>query len=393
MDFQLDKQHEMARRLFKEFAETEVKPMAIEVDENEQFPSENVAKMQKLGFMGIPVPKEFGGQGCDTLTYAMCVEELSKVCATTGVIVSAHTSLCVDPIMTYGTPEQKEKYLKPLASGEKLGAFGLTEPGAGTDAQGVQTRAVFDAETNEYVLNGSKCFITNGKEADVYIIIAYTEIATDAKGRKKKKFSAFIVEKGTPGFTFGTKENKMGIRGSSTYELIFQDCRIPKENLLGPAGKGFAIAMHTLDGGRIGIAAQALGIAEGALERTIEYVKERKQFGRRIGDFQNTQFQLAEMATKVEAAQLLVYKAAAKKSEFQANPKSGISYSVEAAQAKLFAAEVAMEVTTKAVQLFGGYGYIREYEVERMMRDAKITEIYEGTSEVQRMVISANLLK
>ncbi len=393
MDFQLDKQHEMARRLFKEFAETEVKPMAIEVDENEQFPSENVAKMQKLGFMGIPVPKEYGGQGCDTLTYAMCVEELSKVCATTGVIVSAHTSLCVDPIMTYGTPEQKEKYLKPLASGEKLGAFGLTEPGAGTDAQGVQTRAVFDAETNEYVLNGSKCFITNGKEADVYIIIAYTEIATDAKGRKKKKFSAFIVEKGTPGFTFGTKENKMGIRGSSTYELIFQDCRIPKENLLGPAGKGFAIAMHTLDGGRIGIAAQALGIAEGALERTIEYVKERKQFGKRIGDFQNTQFQLAEMATKVEAAQLLVYKAAAKKSEFQANPKSGISYSVEAAQAKLFAAEVAMEVTTKAVQLFGGYGYIREYEVERMMRDAKITEIYEGTSEVQRMVISANLLK
>ena len=393
MDFQLDKQHEMARRLFKEFAETEVKPMAIEVDENEQFPSENVAKMQKLGFMGIPVPKEFGGQGCDTLTYAMCVEELSKVCATTGVIVSAHTSLCVDPIMTYGTPEQKEKYLKPLASGEKLGAFGLTEPGAGTDAQGVQTRAVFDAETNEYVLNGSKCFITNGKEADVYIIIAYTEIATDAKGRKKKKFSAFIVEKGTPGFTFGTKENKMGIRGSSTYELIFQDCRIPKDNLLGPAGKGFAIAMHTLDGGRIGIAAQALGIAEGALERTIEYVKERKQFGKRIGDFQNTQFQLAEMATKVEAAQLLVYKAAAKKSEFQANPKSGISYSVEAAQAKLFAAEVAMEVTTKAVQLFGGYGYIREYEVERMMRDAKITEIYEGTSEVQRMVISANLLK
>ena len=393
MDFQLDKQHEMARRLFKEFAETEVKPMAIEVDENEQFPSENVAKMQKLGFMGIPVPKEFGGQGCDTLTYAMCVEELSKVCATTGVIVSAHTSLCVDPIMTYGTPEQKEKYLKPLASGEKLGAFGLTEPGAGTDAQGVQTRAVFDAETNEYVLNGSKCFITNGKEADVYIIIAYTEIATDAKGRKKKKFSAFIVEKGTPGFTFGTKENKMGIRGSSTYELIFQDCRIPKENLLGPAGKGFAIAMHTLDGGRIGIAAQALGIAEGALERTIEYVKERKQFGKRIGDFQNTQFQLADMATKVEAAQLLVYKAAAKKSEFQANPKSGISYSVEAAQAKLFAAEVAMEVTTKAVQLFGGYGYIREYEVERMMRDAKITEIYEGTSEVQRMVISANLLK
>ena len=384
MDFSLDKKHEMARTLFRDFAENEVKPLAQEVDETEVFPQGTVDKMAKFGFMGIPVPKEYGGQGCDPLTYVMCVEELSKVCGTTGVIVSAHTSLCIDPIMTYGTEEQKQKYVKPLATGEKLGAFALTEPGAGTDAQGAQTKAVLDGD--EWVLNGSKCFITNGKVADVYIVIAITSVTEDKRGRKKKNFSAFIVDKGAPGFSFGTKEKKMGIRGSSTYELIFEDCRIPKENLLGPEGKGFPIAMHTLDGGRIGIAAQALGLAEGALETTIEYVKERKQFGRSIGQFQNTQFQLADMATKVEAAKMLVYKAAMAKATQK-------TYSFEAAQAKLCAAEVAMEVTTKAVQLHGGYGYIREYDVERMMRDAKITEIYEGTSEVQRMVISANLLK
>ena len=388
MDFTLSKQHEMAGQLFKDFAENEVKPLAQEVDEQHRFPRETVEKMAKYGFLGIPVPKEYGGQGCDILTYAMCVEELSKVCGTTGVIVSAHTSLCVDPILTFGTEEQKQKYVVPLAKGEKLGAFGLTEPGAGTDAQGQQTKAVLDGD--EWVLNGSKCFITNGKEADVYVIFAVTG-KIEKRGRMMKEISAFIVEKGTPGFTFGTKENKMGICGSSTYELIFQDCRIPKENLLGAQGKGFNIAMHTLDGGRIGIAAQALGLAEGALETTINYVKERKQFGKAIGQFQNTQFQLADMATKVEAAKLLVYKAARKKDEYKTNPK--ISYSFEAAQAKLYAAEVAMEVTTKAVQLHGGYGYIKEYDVERMMRDAKITEIYEGTSEVQRMVISANLLK
>ena len=388
MDFMLDKQHEMVRTLFKEFAEKEVKPLAQEVDETEVFPRVTVEKMAKAGFMGIPIPKEYGGQGADVLTYAMCVEELSKVCGTTGVIVSAHTSLCCDPILTFGTEEQKQKYLVPLAKGEKLGAFGLTEPGAGTDAQGVQTKAVLDGD--EWVLNGSKCFITNGKEADVYVIFAVTGMI-EKRGKMMKEISAFIVEKGTPGFTFGTKENKMGIRGSSTYELIFTDCRIPKENMLGAQGKGFNIAMHTLDGGRIGIAAQALGLAEGALDRTVEYVKERKQFGRAIGAFQNTQFQLADMATKTKAAQLMVYAAACKKDEYTKNPK--VSYSVEAAQAKLCAAEVAMEVTTKAVQLHGGYGYIREYDVERMMRDAKITEIYEGTSEVQRMVISANLLK
>ena len=294
MDFGLDKKHEMARTLFKEFAENEVKPLAQEVDETEVFPRATVEKMAKYGFLGIPVPKEYEGQGCDPLTYVMCVEELAKVCATTSVIVSAHTSLCIDPILTYGTPEQKAKYVPDLASGRKLGAFGLTEPGAGTDAQGQQTKAVLDGD--EWVLNGSKCFITNGKEADVYIIIAVTGIV-EKRGRKMKEISAFIVEKDTPGFTFGTKEKKMGIRGSSTYELIFEDCRIPKENLLGAQGKGFGIAMHTLDGGRIGIAAQALGIAEGALDRTIAYVKERKQFGRTIGQFQNTQFQLADMSS------------------------------------------------------------------------------------------------
>ncbi len=388
MDFTLSKEHEMARSLFREFAEKEVKPLAIEVDETEEFPKETVAKMAKAGFMGIPIPKEYGGQGCDVLTYAICVEELAKVCGTTAVIVSAHTSLCCDPILTYGTEEQKQKYLPDLASGKKIGAFGLTEPGAGTDAQGQQTKAVLEGD--EWVLNGSKIFITNGKEADVYVIFAITGMI-EKRGRMTKEISAFIVEKGTPGFTFGTKEKKMGIRGSSTYELIFTDCRIPKENLLGQQGKGFGIAMHTLDGGRIGIAAQALGIGEGALDRTIAYVQERKQFGRAIGAFQNTQFQLADMATKAQAAQYMVYKAACTKDQYTKDHKT--SYNVEAAMAKLYAAEMAMEVTTKAVQLHGGYGYTREYEVERMMRDAKITEIYEGTSEVQRMVISANLLK
>ena len=388
MYFTLSKQHEMARSLFREFAEKEVKPLAIEVDETEEFPMETVEKMAKAGFMGIPIPKEYGGQGCDILTYAMCVEELAKVCGTTAVIVSAHTSLCCDPILTYGTEEQKQKYLPDLASGKKIGAFGLTEPGAGTDAQGMQTKAVLDGD--EYVLNGSKIFITNGKVADVYVIFAITGMV-EKRGKMTKEISAFIVEKGTPGFSFGTKEKKMGIRGSSTYELIFTDCRIPKANMLGAQGKGFGIAMHTLDGGRIGIAAQALGIGEGALDRTIAYVQERKQFGRPIGAFQNTQFQLADMATKAQAAQFMVYSAACKKDQYTKDHKT--SYNCEAAMAKLYAAEMAMEVTTKAVQLHGGYGYTREYEVERMMRDAKITEIYEGTSEVQRMVISANLLK
>ncbi|WP_313133019.1 acyl-CoA dehydrogenase [Anaerocolumna sp.] len=378
MDFTLSKEHEMARNLFREFAQKEVKPLAREIDETEAFPKETVEKMKKFGFLGIPISKEDGGQGCDTLTYVLCVEELAKVCGTTSVIVSAHTSLCSDPLRKFGTKEQKEKFLKPLARGEKLGAFGLTEPNAGTDAAGQQTKAVLAGD--EYILNGSKIFITNGKEADTYIIFAMTDKSKGTRG-----ISAFIVEKGTPGFAFGTKEKKMGIRGSATYELTFTDCRIPKDNLLGEEGKGFVIAMQTLDGGRIGIAAQALGLAAGALETTIAYVKERKQFGKPISKFQNTQFQIADMATKVEAARMLVYKAAMAKDTQK-------TFSLEAAMAKLYASEVASEVTSKAVQLHGGYGYTREYDVERMMRDAKITEIYEGTSEVQRMVISGNLL-
>ena len=379
MDFVLSKEQEMARGLFRQFAETEAKPLAQEIDETERFPIETVKKMQKYGFMGIPFAKEYGGQGCDSLTYAICVEELSRVCGTTGVIVSAHTSLGAEPINKFGTPEQKEKYLIPLAKGEKLGAFGLTEPGAGTDAAGQQTKAVL--EGNHYVLNGSKIFITNGGQADIYIIFAMTDKSKGTKG-----ISAFIVEKDFPGFSIGTKEKKMGIRGSSTTELIFENCIVPKENLLGEEGKGFGIAMTTLDGGRIGIAAQALGLAQGAFDETVAYVKERKQFGRSIAKFQNTQFQLADMKTKIEAGRLLVYNAAKAKDTKK-------RFSVEAAMAKLYAAEVAMEVTTKCVQLHGGYGYTREYPVERMMRDAKITEIYEGTSEVQRMVISGDLLR
>ena len=389
MDFTLSKQQQMVQKMYREFAENEVKPLAKKVDAEEYFPKETVEKMGKLGMMGIYFPTSVGGAGGDVLSYVMAVEELSKVCGTTGVIVSAHTSLCAAPIYENGTPEQKEKYLPKLCSGEWLGAFGLTEPGAGTDAQGQQTTAVEDGDY--WVLNGSKIFITNAGYADVFIVIAVTDKVLDKKGRPTKLCSAFIVERTDPGFSVGKAEDKMGIRGSSTCELIFEDCRIPKDALLGQEGRGFPIAMHTLDGGRIGIAAQALGIAEGALDRCIEYTKERKQFGRSIAQQQNTQFKLADMATRIDAAKYLVYAAAMKKAEFAKNPK--VSYSVDAAKAKLFAAETAMAVTTECVQLFGGYGYIREYDVERMMRDAKITEIYEGTSEVQRMVISADLLK
>lgn len=367
------------QKMFRDFAEKEVAPIAIEIDENHRFPEENVAKMQELGFFGIPFDEEYGGIGLDTLTYILCVEELSKACASTGVIVSAHTSLCADCINKFGNEEQKEKYLTPLASGEKLGAFALTEPDAGTDASGQKTVAVKDGD--EYVLNGSKIFITNAGYADTYVVFAMTDKSQGTKG-----ISAFIVEKGTPGFNFGSKEDKMGIKASSTMELVFQDCRIPAANLLGEEGKGFKYAMQTLDGGRIGIAAQALGIAEGALNKAIKYVKEREQFGRPIAKFQNTQFKLAEMAIDIESARHLVYKAATLKD-------AGESYTVAAAEAKLKAARVAMDVTTKAVQLFGGYGYSKEYEVERMMRDAKITEIYEGTSEVMLMVVGGSLLR
>jgi butyryl-CoA dehydrogenase len=379
MDFTLSTEHAEAQKLFRDFAEKEVKPLAQEVDEEERFPAETVEKMARYGFLGIPFSEEYEGQGCDTLTYVLCVEELSRVCGTTGVIVSAHTSLGAEPIKKFGTAEQKAKYLPELASGRKLGAFGLTEPSAGTDAAGQQTKAVLEGD--HYVLNGSKIFITNGGKADIYIIFAMTDKSLGTKG-----ISAFIVEKDFPGFSIGKKELKMGIRGSATSELVFENCIVPKENLLGEEGKGFGIAMTTLDGGRIGIAAQALGIAQGALDETVAYVKTRKQFGKPISAFQNTQFQLADLKVQIEAARLLVYRAAFAK---DTKPR----FSEEAAMAKLFAAETAMAVTTKCVQLFGGYGYTRDYPVERMMRDAKITEIYEGTSEVQRMVISGGMLK
>jgi len=379
MNFSQTKEQTLFLQMIREFAEKEVKPIAAEIDENERFPEENVEKMAKLGIMGIPFPVEYGGAGGDNILYSMAVEELSRVCATTGVIVSAHTSLCVAPIYEHGTEEQKQKYLPNLCSGKWIGAFGLTEANAGTDAAAQQTTAVLDGE--EYVLNGSKIFITNAAYAHVYIVMAMTDKSQGTRG-----ISAFIVERDTEGFTIGKKEKKLGIRGSATCELIFENCRIPKENLLGKIGGGFGVAMKTLDGGRIGIAAQALGIAQGAMDETVKYVKERKQFGKPIGQFQNTQFQLADLDTKIEASRLLVRVAAYKKD-------MKMPFSTEAARAKLFAAETAMEMTTKAVQFHGGYGYTREYPVERMMRDAKITEIYEGTSEVQRMVIAANLLK
>jgi len=379
MNFTLTREQELVRQMVREFAINEVKPIAAEIDETERFPMENVKKMAKLGMLGIPFSKEYGGSGGDTLSYVLTVEELSKVCGTTGVIVSAHTSLCADLINKFGNKDQKAKYLTPLAKGEKLGAFGLTEPGAGTDASGQQTIATLDGDN--YILNGSKIFITNGGVAETFIIFAMTDRSKGTKG-----ISAFIVEKDFPGFSIGKHEDKLGIRGSSTTELVMQNCIVPKENLIGQEGRGFGIAMKTLDGGRIGIAAQALGIAEGALEEACIYMKERKQFGRALAAFQGLQWMIADMDVKVESARLLVYKAAFLKDV-------GLPYSVDAARAKLLASEVAMEVTTKAVQIFGGYGYTKEYPVERMMRDAKITEIYEGTSEVQRMVIAGSALR
>ncbi|MDR3272918.1 MAG: acyl-CoA dehydrogenase, partial [Flavobacteriaceae bacterium] len=375
MDFNLTKKQKLFQQMMRDFAEKEVKPLAAEIDEQERFPIETVEKMAKTGIMGIPVPVQYGGAGGDNIMYTIAVEELSRFCATTGVIVSAHTSLCVAPILEHGTEEQKQKYLPKLAAGEHIGAFGLTEPNAGTDASAQQTTAVADGD--KWILNGNKIFITNAGYAQTYVIFAMTDKSQGVKG-----ISAFIVEKGTTGFTFGKKELKMGIRGSATAELVFENCVIPKENLLGKIGGGFSIAMKTLDGGRIGIASQALGIAQGAMDETVKYVKERKQFGKALGKFQNTQFQLADLETKIQASRLLVRNAAFKKD-------NAVPYSDAAAMCKLFAAETAMEVTTKAVQFHGGYGYTREYPVERMMRDAKITEIYEGTSEVQRMVIAA----
>ena len=377
MEFKWNDEQQLMQTMFREFVDKELRPIAAELDEQERFPFELIPKMGEIGLLGIPVAEEFGGVGMGTLEYVMAVEEISKACASTGVTISAHTSLCCWPIEHFGTQEQKEKYLPDLATGEKLGAFGLTEPNAGTDAAMQRTTA--EDKGDHWLLNGSKVFITNGEVADVYVVFAMTDKAAGNKG-----ISAFLLEKGMEGFSFGSHEKKMGIRASSTCELVFEDVKVPKENLLGELNKGFQIAMMTLDGGRIGIAAQALGIAQGAIDETVKYVKDRVQFGRPISKFQNTQFMLAEMQTRVDAARMLVYRAAAIKD-------AGEPYSSEAAMAKLFASETAREVTWRAVQLFGGYGYTRDDPVERMMRDAKITEIYEGTSEVQKMVISSRM--
>lgn len=381
MNFVLTEEQNLIREMVRSFAETEVAPSAAERDENERFDRALMYdRLAELGLTGIVFPEEYGGAGADYISYAIAVEELSRVCGSTGVTLSAHLSLCANPIYMFGTEEQKQKFLVPLAKGEKIGAFGLTEPSAGSDAGGTKTTATRDG--NEWILNGSKIFITNAGEAETYVVLA----RSDKSAEKHRGISAFIVEKGTPGFSFGKKEKKMGIRSSPTMELVFENCRIPAENLLGQEGQGFKVAMKTLDGGRIGIASQALGIAQGALDATLAYTKEREQFNKSIASFQGVSFQLADMATQIEAARLLIYNAAYRAS-------NGLSYSQESAMAKLFASETAMRVTTQAVQLHGGYGYTREFPVERMMRDAKITEIYEGTSEVQRVVIGAALTK
>jgi butyryl-CoA dehydrogenase len=380
MNFKLSDDHLMIQKTIRDFAINEVEPSAAERDEQERFDIDLFHKMGELGLTGLPWEEKYGGSGFDFLAYAIAVEELSKVCASTGVTLSAHVSLCSWPIWKFGTEEQKLKYLTPLAEGTKLGAFGITEPSAGSDASGTKTTAVLDGDA--YVLNGTKIFITNGYYADTYIVIA----RTGPKELGYKSISAFIVEKGTPGFSFGKKEMKMGIRSSATYELIFENCRVPKENLLGKEGEGFKIGMMILDGGRNGIAAQALGIAEGAYGFALDYAKQRVQFGKPISDLQAIRFKLADMATRIEAAKLLTYKAAWLEGQHE-------PYGMASAMAKVFAGDTAMYVTTEAVQILGGYGYSREYPVERMMRDAKITQIYEGTNEIQRVVISNLLLK
>ncbi len=368
----------LLEELFKDFAKKEVSPLAREIDEKERFPLENVEKMGKLGLLGLTISEEYGGVGATVGDYINAVRIISRECATTGVILSAHTSLCIDPLVSYGSKEQKEKYLAKLAKGEMLGAFALTEPNAGTDAGSQQTKAVVDGD--HYVINGSKIFITNAGYADLYVIFALTNPSLGTKG-----ISAFLLEKDTPGFSVGPKEAKMGIRGSSTCELVFNNVRLHKTQLLGVENEGFKIAMNTLDGGRIGIAAQALGIAEGAFGRVVEYVKKRVQFNKPISSFQNTQFKIAEMRAKLRASELLLEAAVSDK-------ENGRSYNESAAIAKLYISRTAVEVCDECVQLLGGYGYIRDYEVERMYRDAKITEIYEGTSEVQKMVIAGKVL-
>ena len=374
MNFHWNEEEQEILDMLHDFCLKEVAPIAAEVDENERFPEETWHKLADMGMMGVPFPEEYGGAGLSYLNYIGVCEELAKHCATTSVMVSAHTSLCCWPISQYGTEEQKQKYLSKLCTGEWLGAFGLTEPGAGTDA--AMQKTIAEDKGDHWVLNGSKIFITNAGFANVFVVFAMTDKSLGTKG-----ISAFIVERDFPGFKVGSHEKKMGIRGSSTCELVFEDCIVPKENLLGELNKGFKVAMTTLDGGRIGIAAQALGIAQASIDECVKYTKERVQFGKRISQFQNTQFELADMQAHVDAARLLTYRAAQAKQDHE--PHSHL-----AAMAKLVAAETASDVTRRTLQLTGGYGYTREYPFERMMRDAKITEIYEGTSEVQRMVIS-----
>ncbi|MBM7618681.1 alkylation response protein AidB-like acyl-CoA dehydrogenase [Bacillus tianshenii] len=379
MNFLLSEEHEMIRKMVRDFAKNEVEPTAAERDEEERFDMEIFRKMADLGLTGIPFPEEYGGIGSDYLAYCIAVEELSRVCASTGVTLSAHTSLASWPIYKYGTEEQKQKYLVPLAQGTSIGGYGLTEPGSGSDAGGMRTTAKLDGD--HYVLNGSKIFITNGGIANIYVVFAVTDPSSKHKGT-----SAFIIESGFEGFSVGKKEKKLGIRSSPTTEIIFEDCRVPVENMLGAEGEGFKIAMTTLDGGRNGIAAQAVGIAQGALDAAVGYAKERVQFGKPIAAQQGVSFKLADMATSVEASRLLTYQAAWRESE-------NLSYGKESAMSKLFAGDTAMKVTTEAVQVFGGYGYTKDYPVERYMRDAKITQIYEGTQEIQRLVISRMLTK
>ncbi|NLI67104.1 MAG: acyl-CoA dehydrogenase [Bacilli bacterium] len=379
MKFELTDEQKMLQSMVRDFAVNEVEPTAAERDEEERFDREIFDKMAELGLTGIPWPEEYGGSGMDYVSYVIAVEELSRVCASTGVTLSAHVSLASWPIYKYGTEEQKQKYLRRLAEGSAIGAFALSEPGAGSDVASMKMTAKKDGD--DYVLNGNKVWITNGGVADIYVVFAKTDL--DAKHRG---ISAFIVEKGTEGFSFGKKEKKLGIRSSPTTELIFENCRIPKENLLGEEGEGFKIAMTTLDGGRSGIAAQAVGIAQGALDAAIAYAKEREQFGKPIAHQQGISFKLADMATEVEAARLLTYRAAWLESQ-------GLPYGEASAMAKLFAGDTAMRVTVEAVQIFGGYGYTKDYPVERYMRDAKITQIYEGTNEIQRLVIGRALTK
>jgi butyryl-CoA dehydrogenase len=379
MNFDLTKEQLMIQSMVRNFAEKEIKPIAQEIDATGDFPWPILKKMGALNLMGMTVPKEWGGAGVDAISYVIAIEELAKVCGSTSVIMAVHNSVCCYPIYKFGTDAQKEQFLRPLAEGKKLGGFALTEPSAGSDAGAVRTTAIL--EEDNYILNGNKIFITSGTEADIILVIASTDPAKGTKG-----LTAFIVEKGTPGFTYGTIEDKMGVRASATSELVFENCRIPKGNLLGELNGGFKIGMTTLDGGRIGIAAQAVGIAQGALDEAVKYAKEREQFGRPIGKFQAIQWMLAEMATKISAARLLVHRAAFLKD-------AGKPFSKESAMAKLYASKIAMEVANHALQIHGGYGYTKDYPVERFFREAKITEIYEGTSEVQRMVIAREALK